>query len=95
MTKGLSVCNVDTAGGVIQPLQTAWTFNGNPVAIVGCPVAAHPPCPLFPEHCSAKMVEGQANITFNGIPVCFEGHKASCGCGATGRTEIVLEEAAI
>ena len=89
--KGLTVCNVDSAGGTIRALQTSWTFNGDPIAVVGCPVDAHAPCPLIPIHCGASMAEGQSTITHNGIPVCFEGHAASCGHPATGRTSIFLE----
>ena len=89
--KGLAVTGLDSAGGTIQPSQTKWTFNGNPVAIVGSPVASHAPCPLPAIHCGPDMAEGQNEIKFNGIPVCFEGHAAECGHTATGRTEITLE----
>jgi len=88
--RGLTVCYEDTAGGIIMPLQTKATWNGNPIAIVGCPVQPHPPCDDEPVHCSAVMAEGDPKVTINGIPVCFRGHVASCGHPATGRTETYL-----
>ena len=91
MTKrGLTVCNLDTAGGIITPLQTKATWNGNPIAIVGCPVVPHPPCDDEPIHCSAVMAEGDPKVTINGIPVCFRGHVANCGHPATGRIKTFL-----
>lgn len=92
---GVSETNVDTAGGIIRPLQTEVTLdNGsgdNPLTIIGCPVDPHPPCPDPAIHCAAHMVEGEPTITINGIPVSFLGHRADCGHPTTGQADFGLE----
>ena len=80
--RGVAVCNVDTAGGVIKTgSNVTVTFNGQPLAVVGCEVAPHGNGP----HQGAVMVQGNPAITINGIPVCFQGDRASCGDTATGQ----------
>jgi len=79
-----------------EPLQDdigdALLDEGNPVAIVGCPVDPHGP----PPHDSAVMVEGEKWIDIEhggaNIKVCFLGHRASCGCAATGREFIGIDD---
>lgn len=66
--------------------------QNNPVAIVGCPVDPHAPCPVVPIHCKAVMAEGASWITIDGVPVCFMDHRASCGHPATGRDWIGMVE---
>lgn len=79
---GISVCNIDTAGGVIKPGPNTKVFYfGNPVAVVGCEVAPHGPG----THQGAVMVTGSAKVFISGIPVCMAGSLASCGDQATGR----------
>lgn len=76
------MCNIDTAGGLIKPGPNATVFyNGQPLAVVGCPVEPHGPGP----HIAAVMVEGSAMLFINGIAVCLAGSKASCDHQATGR----------
>lgn len=85
-----SVCNVDTAGGLIRPLQTGITIDGNPWAVVGSPVDPHSPCEVpDPPHCAAVMAEG-VGVTINGINVCVAGNAASCGHPATGSGFLVI-----
>lgn len=92
MGRGIVKCNVDTASGLIRPLQDWVTVDGQPVGIVGCPVDSHSPCEApDPPHCAANMTQGKSWITIDGIPVCFEGHEASCGHPATGQDWIEVE----
>jgi len=79
---GISICNVDSAGGTILPgPNTKVFYHRNPVAVVGCPVTSHG----SGSHRSAVMVSGSAKVFINGIAVCMAGSLASCGDRATGR----------
>lgn len=78
---GVAVTGIDSAGGIIQPTQTAVTFNGLPLAVVGCAVTGHG----GPPHNAASMVQGSAIFKINGIPVCLAGSRASCNDVATGQ----------
>ena len=80
-----SKCNEDTAGGTILPAQVFTRIEAGPWAVVGCPVASHPPCPDDPAHCAASMAEGSSFVRIDGVPVCRAGDSASCGHAATGR----------
>ena len=81
---GVACVGVDEAGGVQLGMQAAkFKVRGNPVVVVGDAVAPHPP---FPPHNDAPvMVQGSSNFRVGGIPVCREGHLASCGHPTTGR----------
>lgn len=79
---GISICNIDTAGGVIKPgPNTKVFYHGNPVAVVGCEVTPHG----NGQHQGAVMITGSAKVFVTGIPVCMAGSLASCGDRATGR----------
>lgn len=81
---GISVCNVDTAGGLIKPgPNTKVFYKGNPVAVVGCPVEPHGPGP----HIAAVIETGSSKVFIGGIPVCMAGSRASCDHTATGRPD--------
>ena len=87
---GVSLVGVDTAGGTITgQLQSRVFVDGNPISVVGDPVAPHAPCPLVPIHCSATMAEGSPRVTIDGIPICRAGDEATCGHPATGQTHHV------
>lgn len=81
---GISVCNVDTAGGVIKPgPNTKVFYKGNPVAVVGCPVEPHG----AGRHAAAVITTGSSKVFISGIAVCMAGSEASCGDRATGRPD--------
>lgn len=83
---GVTRCNDDTAVGTIRPLQTAWKLDGEPIAVVGCPVDSHTPCELpSPPHCAATMAEGADYWSIGGTPICRAGDMATCGHPATGQ----------
>lgn len=91
MSKGVAVKGKDFAGGTqIAGGQTGVTINGDLVVVLGDPVTPHPPLP--PHTTNPVMVEGCPNIRINGIPVCREGHKASCGHETTGRPKVRIIE---
>lgn len=76
----VAVCNISSAGGTIRPTQTQVRWNGQPVAVVGCPVDGHGQTP----HNNPRMVQGSGVMRINGVPVCLAGHKASCDHQANG-----------
>lgn len=81
MAKGVALVGIDSAGGKhLGGLQDTFTINGSKVVVKGDRVKSHGDSP----HSNAVMVEGSSWFTWNGIPVVFEGHKASCGHASTG-----------
>lgn len=85
---GISICNVDTAGGLIRPGPNAKVFyHGNPVAVVGCPVEPHG----NGSHRDAVMITGSSKVFITGIPVCMAGSEASCGDRATGQPNFTTD----
>lgn len=80
---GISVCNLDNAGGgiLLPGTQDKVFYKGNPVATVGTPVAPHP------GHIGAVMIQGSTKVFINGVPVVFAGCKASCDHTATGQAD--------
>lgn len=81
---GVACVGVDEAGGVQLGLQAEkFKVRGNAVVVVGDAVEPHPPAP--PHSASPTMVQGTAKFRVNGIPVCRQGHLASCGHATTGR----------
>lgn len=81
---GVACVSVDMAGGVQLGMQAEkFKVRGNPVVVIGDHVASHPPLP--PHVGDPVMVQGTAKFRVNGIPVCREGHLASCGHATTGR----------
>ena len=85
----MNVCvNGDLAGGAIQA-SAATTINGIPVALHGDPVAAHPPCPRVPSHCSATTT-ASPRTNINGVPIVVQGDPATCGHGAVSSTGVTI-----
>lgn len=81
---GIAVKAVDTAGGAqIAGGQSKFFVRGQLAVVLGDPVTPHGPG--LPHSAAPVMVEATANFTIGGIPVCREGHKASCGHPTTGR----------
>lgn len=82
MSKGITVKNLDTAGGVqLAGQQSTWTVEGQPIVLLGDPVSGHG----LPPHAAPVMAEGSDWMTIDGIPVVREGNLANCGHPATGR----------
>lgn len=82
---GVSVCNMDSAGGIIKPGPNVKVFyKGQPLAVVGCEVTGHG----SGSHAAAVMIQGSNKLFINGIPVCIAGSLASCGDRATGRPDL-------
>lgn len=82
---GISVCNMNSAGGLILPGPNEKVFfHGQPLAVVGCPVQSHGNGP----HQGARMVTGSSKVFINGIPVCMAGSLASCGDQADGQPNL-------
>jgi len=83
MSRGIAVKGLDSAGGVqtASPSNSQFLIDGAVVVLQGDLVQPHGKSP----HSSASMVEGSSGFTVNGVPVCLEGHKASCGHATTGR----------
>lgn len=81
----VALVNVHSAGGVILGLkQTKVKLNGKYLAVVGDSVAGHGKSP----HSSPVMVEGSGKVTIQGIPICLNGHKASCGHAAVANDKV-------
>lgn len=80
---GIAVHALDSAGGAQMTEKNPWVrIEGQPVVVIGDLVAAHGDPPHSPP---PPMVEGEAWARINGIPICREGHHASCGHATTGR----------
>ena len=82
---GVARKDSDTAGGTQLGGGQSWVkIDGDPVVLVGDPVASHAPCPTVPAHCAATMAAGSAWVKIDGIPICRAGDAASCGHASTG-----------
>ena len=80
----------DSAGGtIVGALQDFVTVEGTLWSVFGDPVAGHEPCGA---HAGPCMAEGSSFIRINGIPVCREGHAASCGHPATGSVAMRISD---
>jgi uncharacterized Zn-binding protein involved in type VI secretion len=80
---GIAVKALDSAGGAqLAGGQDFVTVEDQLVVVLGDPVTPHglPPHSPLP-----VMVQGTDWLTIDGIPVCREGHAASCGHPTTGR----------
>lgn len=83
MSHGIAVAQLDAAGGAQQAGGQGWfTVDGQPVVLLGDPVAPHGPPPHSPV---PVMVQGSGWMTLDGVPVVRAGHMASCGHASTGR----------
>lgn len=86
---GIARINQDTAGGTLVGAQQDFvTVEGSLWAVLGDPVAGHGPAP----HAAPVMAQGSSFVRINGIPVCREGHQASCGHAATGSASMRISE---
>lgn len=82
---GIAVKSLDSAGGAqLAGGQDFVTVEGELVVLLGDPVTPHAPI-RTPHFAGPVMVEGCDWLTINGVPVCREGHAASCGHTTTGR----------
>lgn len=89
MSFGITVKNTDSAGGTqIGGSGAPWTVEGQPIVRLGDPVAGHGIGP----HAGPVMAQGSSWMTIDGVPVCREGHLASCGHPATGRGWFTLPD---
>lgn len=78
---GIARIQQDSAGGpIIGGGQTFVRVQGTFWAVLHDPVQGHGPAP----HGGPIMAEASGFIRINGIPVCREGHKATCGHPTTG-----------
>lgn len=86
---GITRVNQDSAGGVIVgALQDFVTVEGTPWSVLGDAVAGHGP----DAHGGPVMAQGSSFITINGIPVCRQGHQATCGHPATGSSSMKISD---
>jgi uncharacterized Zn-binding protein involved in type VI secretion len=82
MAHGIARKTTDTAGGGRQLAggQPFCRVQGQLWVLIGDPVQSHG----VGVHNSPVMNQGSGFIKINGIPVCREGHLASCGHASTG-----------
>lgn len=86
---GIACKTLDTAGGVQLAGQQDFVFvEGHLVVLKGDPVQPHG----SGEHGGPVMAEGSPFVFINGIPVCREGHLATCGHASTGSSIVFLSE---
>jgi uncharacterized Zn-binding protein involved in type VI secretion len=79
---GITVKGLDSAGGVqLGGGQSSWSVEGQPIVLLGDPVAGHGQAP----HNGPTMIEASGWMTLNGVPVVRAGNKASCNHPSTGR----------
>lgn len=84
MSFGIAVMGLDSAGGTqLNGGQSFFKVEGQHVVLLGDAVESHPPIP--PHTGAPTMAQGSGWMTLNGVPVCREGHLASCGHASTGR----------
>lgn len=79
---GIAVKGSDSAGGTqLAGGQSKWKVEGQPIVLLGDPVAGHGDAP----HSGPVMAAGSSWMTINGVPVVRQGNAASCGHPSTGR----------
>ena len=73
-------------GGTVISGSTSHTIDGKAIARLGDLVN----CPMkYPDgspHGINPIVEGEAGLSLDGIPVALEGHRTACGCSLIGTT---------
>ena len=75
----IATMSVNSAGGRhLNGGQRFVRLDGQLVIVVGDQVQSHG------THTQPSMVQGSQFVKINGIPVCREGDKASCGCESNG-----------
>lgn len=78
---GIARVNSDSAGGTqLGGGQDFCRVDGDLIVLLGDDVAGHGPG----AHAGPVMAEGSSFFRINDIPVCREGHAASCGDASTG-----------
>lgn len=86
---GIARVGLDSAGGtILGGGQGFVTVEGALWAVLGDAVAGHGLVP----HDAPVMAAGSSFIRINGIPVCREGHAASCGHTATGSATMRISD---
>ena len=63
-------------GGKVITASTTMRFDGRFVARKGDEVS----CPKHPDVKPNVILEGDASMTDDGVPIARHGHKATCGC---------------
>lgn len=87
MGYGITVKVIDYAGGAqIQGSGSPWTVEGQPIVLLGDIIQPHG------LHTGPVMVQGSSWMTIDGVPVCRQGHLASCGHITTGRGWFTLPD---
>jgi uncharacterized Zn-binding protein involved in type VI secretion len=82
MSYGIAVRGLDAAGGAqLNGGQNFFRVEGQNVVRLGDPVTPHG----LPPHAAPVMAQGSGWMSLNGVPVCREGHAASCGHATSGR----------
>lgn len=90
MAHGIARKTLDSAGGTqLAGGQGFVTVDGQLVVVLGDPVEPHGIPPHSP---SPTMAQGSSFVSINGIPVCREGHLATCGHASTGAGWFTLED---
>lgn len=86
---GIARITQDSAGGVITgALQDFVTVQGTLWAVLGDAVQPHG----TGAHASPVMAQGSSFVRINGIPVCREGHLASCGHASSGSSAMRISD---
>ncbi len=86
---GVSRKSVDSAGGAqLNGGQGFVTIDGARVVLLGDPVQGHGEG----GHAGPVMAEGSSFVRINVVPVCREGHLASCGHATTGSDYVRLSD---
>ena len=87
---GIAVQSEDSAGGAqLAGGQDFVRVGGKRVVVLGDPVEPHGDPPHSPR---PFMTQGSSFVTIAGIPVCREGHAASCGHPTTGRDWVQIDD---
>ncbi|MNI16892.1 PAAR motif protein [compost metagenome] len=81
----VSLVGVDSAGGkIVGPGAPNWTWDGQPISLLGDKVEPHAPGP----HMAAVIETASPWMTIDGVPVTRVGSTASCGHGVTGTSDM-------
>jgi len=82
MSFGIAVNMTDSAGGAQLNGGQSWFFvESKKVILLGDAVQGHG----TGMHAASVMSEGSDWMALDGVPVCRQGHLASCGHPSTGR----------
>jgi uncharacterized Zn-binding protein involved in type VI secretion len=71
-------------GGKVISGSAAHTIGGKAIARKGDQVDCPAKYPDGSPHGVNEIIEGEANMPIDGIPVALEGHKTVCGCALIG-----------